>query len=363
MSESGPQMNRNLGGLLKREASEILASRQSDRPWQLPFTIALAASLPMAIGAMMGQMAQAALASIGAMTIVYLPRTRLDLRMASLMAVSCAMIACYVLGQASQMVPAMRVPMIVLVALLVSMGCRYYRIGPPGPLFFTMAAAIGAYAPTAVAEIPHHIGIFALGSLSAVSIAFVYSIHILRRREPLPPEQPPEDILGDVVTTSVILAAFVGLSLAAAEALSFDKPYWVPVSCIAVMQGVNLRTVWNRQVQRIIGTVAGLVIAWFQFSYATSPWHFVLAIFVLTFMVETIIVRNYALATIFITPLAISLAEASITGLNSPTPLIIARLADTVLGAVLGMIGGVFIHNAAFRKILRRNLARLGPRR
>jgi hypothetical protein len=45
-----------------------------------------------------------------------------------------------------------------------------------------------------------------------------------------------------------------------AEALRLPRPYWVPVSCLAVLQGVTLRAVWNRQFQRVAGTALGCVV-------------------------------------------------------------------------------------------------------
>lgn len=363
MPDSKPDTSPKIGDLLKQEAAEYFKPNQSDRPWQLPFAIALASGSPVLLGAWLGNLAHGTLASIGAMTIVYLPRYRLDQRMVAVMAASCGMIASYALGQAAQIVPELRVPVVTLVALLVSLVCRFYRVAPPGPLFFIMVVAIGAYAPGTLEQLPEKLGIFALGSLFAVAISFLYSLHILRLREPLPVDPPPQDLLGDVVTDSVIIAVFTGLSLATAELLGFEKPYWVPVSCLAVMQGSRLRLVWNRQVQRILGTVVGLGLTWVLFSYATSPWHFALAIPVLLFMIETIIVRHYALAAVFITPLAIALAEATLAGGGDATPLIVARFYDTVLGAVLGLMGGLCIHRPAIRQRIQRVLAVLAPKK
>ncbi|KPL68239.1 membrane protein [Erythrobacter sp. SG61-1L] len=353
----------SLPSLLRREVADVFAGRESDRPWELPFAIALASGMPVLVGALIGEIGFGALASIGAMTIVYLPRTRLDLRMVAVMSAACAMMACYAFGQIGHVVPAARVPLIAAVALLVTMACRYYRVGPPGPLFFVMTAAIGAYAPGTLAELPQHLGVFALGSIGAVCIAFFYSLHILRHRDPLPLQPPPEELMGEVVVPAVIVAAFVGLSLGLAELLGFEKPYWVPISCIAVLQGATLRAVWLRQLQRIVGTFAGLGAVWLLLHFISEPWHLALAIALLTFCVETIIVRHYALAAVFITPLAILLAEASTLGHTNATPLIVARFADTVLGAVIGVAGGFCLHREPLRNWLGRMLGKLAPKR
>ena len=348
---------------IHREVRDIFAHRPSDRPWQLPFAIALAACLPMLLGAYAGVMSHAAIASIGAMSIVYLPRTRLDQRMIAMMATAFAMTACYTLGQASHLVPSLRVPMITIVALLVTLCCRFYRVGPPGPLFFVMAAAIGAFAPGDISGLAVKVGSFALGTIGAATVAFFYSLYILRHWDPQPAPERSADMLGEVVVPSVIIAAFVGLSLALAEMFGFDKPYWVPVSCMAVLQGTSMRAVAHRQVQRIAGTLVGLGLTWLLVQYLDHPLQLALTIGVLTFVVEVIIVRHYALAAVFITPLAIALAEASTLGQTSATPLIIARFTDTVLGSMIGLAGGYCLHREAFNAWLGRQLSRLAPKR
>lgn len=360
MADNSKDEAKGASTIARREAEQYFKHTPSDRPWELPFAIALASGLPMMAGALLGDIRAGSLASIGAMTIIYMPRTKLDLRMAALMAAGFAMIACFALGQIGQLLPDLRVPLIALVALLVTLAVRFYRVAPPGPLFFVMAATIAAYAPAPLSQMPEKLGLFALGSLFSVAIAFIYSLHILRHRDPLPPEDRPTDIIGEVVADSIIIASITGLSLFAAELLDFDKPYWVAVSCIAVMQGANLRSVWNRKVQRILGTIVGLALTWMLFTAVREPWQLALAVIALLFVVETTIVRNYALAAIFITPLAITLAEAALSSITDPTALLIARLADTVLGAVFGLLGGVLTHSPAVRSRIVKVLQLIG---
>jgi len=71
----------------------------------------------------------------------------------------------------------------------------------------------------------------------------------------------------------------------------------------------------------------------------------------------------YALAVIFITPLTIFLAEASQLGHGAPAALLQARLLDTVLGSVVGLLGGVCLHSPRFRDVVGRQLRRLSPLR
>ena len=83
----------------------------------------------------------------------------------------------------------------------------------------------------------------------------------------------------------------------------------------------------------------------------------------LTFIIESIIVRHYALAAVFITPLTILLAEAAVLGQGSAAALIGARFVDTVLGCLVGLAGGVCLHSPRFRKVVGAPMRRLVPLR
>lgn len=214
--------------------------------------------------------------------------------------------------------------------------------------------------PGEVRDAPALLGQFALGTMGAVIVGIAYSLHILRIREPVPVPRPPEDLVDAVVVEGLIIGLFVGLSLGMAQGLGIEKPYWAPISCLAVIQGVNLRAVWNRKIQRIVGTLIGLGVTWLIVNYAAAPWAVAAIITLLTFLIEMAIVRHYAFAAIFITPVAILLAEASTVGLPGNSGLIVARFADTVVGALIGLAGGACLHNSALRARLTRWLSVLG---
>jgi hypothetical protein len=75
-----------------------------------------------------------------------------------------------------------------------------------------------------------------------------------------------------VVMDALIIGLTVFLSLLLAEWLQLQRPYWVPVSCLAVLQGASLRAVWNRQFQRLLGTALGLLLTWGVFSLPLNAW-------------------------------------------------------------------------------------------
>lgn len=349
--------------LLQAQWRHLVTINPSDRPWQKPFAAALASGLPLLIGALLGRMDYGLVASLGGMTFLYTPRTPLYHRMLTVMSCAFAMIACYTLGLLSHFVPLLMMPTLAFVTILVTMACRFYGLGAPGSLFFVMAASLGAYTPLSWEQVPLMVGLLAMGALLACLIAFFYSAHILRSREPDPAPPLPVPTFDFVVLDSLLIGLFVGLALAAAQALQLEKAYWVPVSCLAVIQGASLQAVWNRQLHRLLGTGIGLLLAWGLFLLPLDRWSVTLAMMVLAFVVETAVVRHYGFAVIFITPMTILLAEAATLGQSPVAPLIEARFYDTLLGCLVGLAGGACIHSARFRAVVGRPLRRLVPAR
>lgn len=349
--------------LLRTEWQHLTTVQHSERLWQMPAGAALSMALPLMVGAWFGRMDYGMISTLGGLVFLYTPDTPLYHRMVSLMACAFAMTACYALGVMSHFVMPLIVPALVVIAVLATMVARFYALGAPGSLFFIMAAAIGAYSPTPLEQVPLVVGLIFLGALLACLVAFLYSLVALRARAPGPVLELPKPTFDYVVFDSVVIGAFVGVSLMLAQLLQLERPYWVPVSCLAVLQGASLRAVWNRQLHRVLGTGIGLLVSWALFLLPLNPWTISLTMMALAFVIESAVVRHYGFAVIFITPLTILLAEAATLGSSPVTPMIVARLYDTVLGSLVGLAGGACLHNARFREIAGRQLRRLVPAR
>ncbi|CUW39763.1 conserved membrane protein of unknown function [Magnetospirillum sp. XM-1] len=361
-----PQVCKMLAAIrvfIRSELAQLLTVHKSDRPWQMPFAAAMSSGLPIAVGAYFDHMSYGLISSLGGIVFLYLPATSLHHRMITLMACSFGLAACYTLGMLSQLITPLMVPVLAFIAALVTMVCRFYQIGPPGSLFFIMAAAIGAYSPVDLLQVPQHVGLLTMGCLLAGVIALLYSMHILRLRAPQPVAPPPPATFDYVVFEPVVIGAFVGISLALGQALNLPRPYWVPVSCLAVIQGMSLRAVWNRQVQRVAGTIFGLLISWGLLALPLDRWSIFMMMTSLVFVIETMVTRHYGVAVIFITPLTLFLAEAASFGHTSSAALIQARFIDTILGCLVGLVGGICLHTPRFRDVASRQIRRLIPSR
>ncbi|MDR0563523.1 MAG: FUSC family protein [Azoarcus sp.] len=333
----------------KKECQALLRVTTSDRPWQMPVAAALSVGLPLMVGAFFGHMDYGLISSLGGLVFLYLPETPLYHRMICLITCAFAMSASYALGLISHFLPVTVLLSITFLSTVTMMLCRFYRLGPPGGAFFIMAVAIGAYSPGEVPEIPLKTGLMTLGCLLAVIIAFIYSLIMVRVR-PVKPIQPlPPPTFDFVVFDSVVIGTSLGLSLLAAWVLGLEKAYWIPVSCLAIIQDVSLRTMWTKQLHRILGTGIGLFVAWGLLSLPFSAWSICFVLMALSFLVETIVVRHYASAVIFITPMTILLADAATLDPNLTDTLVKARFYDTVIGCFFGLLGGFCLHSPRFR--------------
>lgn len=346
---------------LRAELASLTAVSRSDRRWPMPLAAALSSGLPLLVGAWFGHLDYGLISSLGGLVFLYLFETPMHHRMVALLACAFAMITSYAAGVCSQLYPPASIPALTVTAVVVTMACRYYNMPPPGSFFFVLAASVGAHTPGGILEVPLKVGLLAMGCLLASLIAFIYSLLMLRRQPPKPIPALPRPTFDFVVFDSVVIGLFVGLALALAQVLQLAQPYWVPISCLAVIQGMTLRAVWTKQIHRIVGTGIGLLLAWAVLLLPLTPWTVPLVMIALAFCTEMLIVRHYALAAIFITPLTILLVEAATLGQNNPATLIHGRFWDTVLGCLVGLLGGVCLHSPRFRAALGPLIRRLMP--
>ncbi len=182
--------------------------------------------------------------------------------------------------------------------------------------------------------------------MSATLLALCYSIvrvKLGKQNVDTPVERQDDRIVAIILEASVI-GVFVGGGYLLALLMNLENPYWVPISTAAVLQGATFRAVWHRNVHRIVGTFIGMGLAWIIFSMSPGVWALAVLIGLLSFAIEMLVTRNYGLAVIFITPLTVIFADASLAA-QAPEALILTRLVDIVIGSMIGYVGGWVIHH------------------
>ncbi|MER1997987.1 MAG: FUSC family protein [Arthrobacter sp.] len=222
------------------------------------------------------------------------------------------------------------------VAGLATVVTGYWRLRPAGSLFHIFAYA-------AIASVPAHPplwqGMLAAGATIAFAILLGMSGMLLQRYR-TPWDKPLRP--GFTAAQQTALWADGALYAVAASAagsiatwLGIGHNYWAMVAATVPLVGATFRHRIHRGLNRMLGTFGGLGITAVILFAGLAPWQLVLVIAVLQCGAELFIARNYALAQVVVTPLALLSTELSRP--SDPAVLIQDRAVETVIGALVGM--------------------------
>ena len=123
-----------------------------------------------------------------------------------------------------------------------------------------------------------------------------------------------------------------------AGALGLERAYWAVAAALLMLhQGLTWPRTVQRSVERTAGTWAGLLVAgtvlWMQ---PHGPW-LALTIMALQFTIEMVVVRNYAIAVVFITGAALTIASGG-QPVENLGGLLLARGVDTLIGCACALL-------------------------
>lgn len=116
----------------------------------------------------------------------------------------------------------------------------------------------------------------------------------------------------------------------------FGHSYWAMIAATVPLVGATMVHRIRRGLHRILGTGGGLAIAGVLLGLPLLSWQFILIALGLQFCLELFVTRNYALAQVFVTPLALIMTE--VANPANPWLLIRDRGIETVIGATVGIV-------------------------
>lgn len=318
-----------------------LGPRRTDH---LPaFRISLGLAIPLLLLLATDHMSWAMYAGFGAFTGIYsrYEPTRARFRRQGLMAIvltSCVAIGATLahIGQRLEdtAAPWLALGVTSLVAGLVSALVTARGIKPGGAIFPLFAVAAVAAAPPAA---PIWIAVLVAAGAASGSVVLGLVGHWLGERHPAEgfgPERRTwtgQQVRTDFVRTA--LAALLAGVLGLASGLPF--PYWAQIAAIAPLSVPGRGAQVERGLHRVVGTALGILATGFLLSFPAEAWQLVVWVILLQFLAELFVLRNYSLALLFITPLALLMVQ-----LAHPTPvgqLLGARFLETALGAGVGI--------------------------
>ncbi|MFE9423105.1 FUSC family protein [Kitasatospora sp. NPDC006697] len=147
--------------------------------------------------------------------------------------------------------------------------------------------------------------------------------------------------LGIFAVPALRMALGTGAAGLLALGLGLGHGYWAAISAAAVLHSVNVRTTVQRAVQRTLGTLTGLGIAVAVLAARPGPVALVLVVVLLEFGLEYLVVRNYALGVVFVTPLALLMSELAAP--TSTEDLVLDRGLGSLLGIGVGLLCALLV--------------------
>ncbi len=354
----------NLKNKIKSELQQLVTLKETNKTWHLPLLTAICVGTPLLIGLYLDNMAYGLTACLSGMVILYLPEIgNLSNKINALLISSFGFMVSFAVGQFFSFSHLSSVIAFGLYSMIIHWVILYYKTAPPRSFVFIFIASISICQPYNLHEIPTKVGLISLGTMFSSFLALAYLIYLSTKIniEEQPKAQPvlKKNTYADF-WEAIIMGAFMTISLTLGYFLKMDNPYWIPISCAAVMQGASRYHIWQRTFHRILGTLLGLILCWGLLSISNSIVVLCLFIIVLQLIVEMLVVRNYAIAVIFITPLAIFLSEAANPIINMPDQLILFRLKEIVIGSFIGAVGGWILHKEQIRYATIKGLQKIG---
>lgn len=220
-----------------------------------------------------------------------------------------------------------------LVAGGVAVMVRVRGIRPAGALFPLFALAAVSAAPP-VAPIP--VAALVAGTVAAFCVLLGLLGHWTGEAHPGAENPPPPVVPGRERAAEFALYAGVALVAGTLGLLSgIANPYWAQIAAIVPLSAPGTAARVERGLHRVVGTAAGVLATAFLLSFPAEPWQLVVWVVLLQFLTELFVLRHYALALLFITPLALLMVQL---GHPQPVgPLLQARVLETVIGVAVGL--------------------------
>lgn len=355
-----PDINAASGKLLgtshiRETARSILTVAPGNRDLVPAVRVALSLAVPVVVLLLADRIEWSLFASFGAFTSIYgrYAPTRIRLRHQALIGVMltlCVALGAVVAQLAVNWTDTTHAVVTVLagslVAAVTATVIMVRDLKPSGAVFTVFAA-------TAVASAPVTASPWTALAIAAGSASWCILLSWLSRWTgeantgidvPSPPSFPRVEKIRQFSRYGT--AALLGGTVASLTGIA--SPYWAQVAAVVPLSAPRHRQQVERGLHRIVGTVLGVGVAAFLLSFPSQPWQIVVWVVVMQFLAELFVLRNYSLALVFITPLALLMVF-----LAHPQPvgtLLGARIAETVIGSAVGIAVVLFSVAIARRK-------------
>ncbi|MCU1406495.1 MAG: hypothetical protein JWQ43_2798 [Glaciihabitans sp.] len=215
---------------------------------------------------------------------------------------------------------------------------------PPGPLFAVFALCAVASVPVTGSSLVTALVVSVASAVFALLLGMASMLHP-RTRAAATSTSPGTAARPSIrqhfhTPGSVRHVLRFGIAALIAGSLStgfgIGHPYWAIIASIVPLVGVELSNSLVRGTHRVVGTFVGLGLAWLILLMEPSGLLAILIVAVLQILAELFVARNYAVALIFVTPLALVMIELAHP--MGTSQLITDRAIETVLGTIVAVV-------------------------
>jgi hypothetical protein len=235
------------------------------------------------------------------------------------------------------------VPVAAAIAFAGSHLARAQDWHPPGSLFLVFAFGGCSAAPHVLGDVVPAVAVTVGSAVFALVVGAVGGLVTGPRR----PKAPPLPLVWSWSWLPVRDSVAVLVAGATAVGLGIGHPYWAMVSAVAPLGARGVTGQLGRAVHRVVGTLLGLLPAAALLALDLRGVALVLLVAVLQFATELLVGRNYGLALLFITPLALLMGQTAHH--VRAGGLLLDRGVETVVGSVVGVAVLAAVHALARR--------------
>lgn len=302
--------------------------------------VGLCVTLPLALTAALGHVDWAPYAIFGSINSVYGKQSTYPARLRAQTGTGLALTAAVFTGTAVGTIAPGSWQAVIAMALFSLIGYLLTHANGwlPVPSLF-LVFAVGT-----MSSYPHEVADLALAIVLPLAAA-AFSVALgqigrwlptsTRPRTPDPESTPVRQVVQTASARLDMLAYVLGPLLAGLGATfaGVGHPYWAAVTATVPLVGATFAAKAARATLRILGTLAGVALSYALIAGHTTTWTLILAIAILQILTELFVARNYGIAVIAITPMALIM-----TYLGSPQPveiLVTDRIIETVIGAAV----------------------------
>jgi Fusaric acid resistance protein-like len=332
---------------LRDDIRDLLTFRESPVRWPIAVGAGLAIGVPIAILTLLGQPQLGLIASTGGFTALYLSNRSRRERAVLLPVIALGLVVAAAIGAVVSWSIVLSLVTLLVLTVVGSIILLGFGAGPPGGLFFMLVAgaSIRLTAPPKLDGVGLSgglvVGMVAVGAAIAYLIVITPLLVPSVRHRDLDAHRNRQrfrfDLSGDTRVIIIRLAIASAIAVAVSSPLGVHRTYWVLLTVIAILQnGRRLRLTALRGIHRVVGTIIGLGLFALVLLWGPKGLWLALLLAALQFIVELVVIRNYGLALIFITPLALTIASQGDPG--DIGTVVATRVVDTLLGAAIAML-------------------------